>query len=135
MIDRSLEKLEPETRAVALKWFHITSEIMGIDARVIETLRSHARQKDLKERGLSGNLVGWHCFGRAWDFGVFVSGDYQHDDRSGLYLKCGFIGMALGCRWGGNWDQDKNIGEGGENDLGHLEYRPGLTLTMMERMN
>lgn len=110
---------------------HVVNDILKIDARFHETLRDRIRQGELEASGASKNKVGWHNFGRAWDFGVYINGIYQRDDRSGLYLKCGFIGMALGCRWGGNWDMDKNIGEGNENDLGHLEFHPGLTLDQM----
>ena len=93
----------------------------NVNIRPVETLRSFDRQLSLEAAGASKNPVGKHNFGHAFDFGVFIDGAYQPDDTSGLYLRCGFLGMALGMRWGGNWDRDKNIAEAGENDLGHLE--------------
>jgi len=102
---------------------------LGLDVKVLETLRDGRRQKMLRKQGASKVSVGWHQFGLAADLGIFVDGVYQVDDRLGRYLKLGFVSMAFNCRWGGNWDMDKHIGEGGENDLGHIEYHPGFTIS------
>ena len=96
--------------------------------RVLETGRTQKRQRDLRKSGASKVNLGWHNVGLATDIGVLIDGAYQTDDAKGYYLRFGLLAMAFGFRWGGNWDQDKNIGEGGENDLGHVEYHPGFTL-------
>lgn len=126
-IINDINLLRPAARAVAVTWLHIVRDDLAIDARLVETLRQAERQADLALSS-SSPKVGWHMYGLAWDYGVYINGVYQKDDRSGLYKKCGMIGMALGCRWGGNWDQDTTLMEARENDLVHLEYHPGTTL-------
>lgn len=119
-----------------VRFRHVLIDILGIlrgklsiDVQVLETRRDRTRQKMLRKQGASKVNIGWHQFGLAADLGIFADGVYQVDDRLGRYLKLGFVAMAFGCRWGGNWDMDKHIGEGGENDLGHVEYHPGFTLS------
>lgn len=118
---KDIEKLNPEFRSRFLVGFKFCKEVLGIDIRVGETLREFTRQKDLFVLGFSDNEVGKHNFGYAADFDIFINGDYQEDDESGLYLRCGFVFMALGLRWGGNWDRDRNIAEKGEFDFRHVE--------------
>lgn len=127
----NLDLLHDDFKPIAVKFVRIVREDLGIDARVLETLRTVKRQAEVLAGGFSKNAIGWHQYGRALDFGVFIDGVYQVDDKSGLYLRCAYVGMALGCRTGYNWDQDKNIGEPREDDLGHIEYHPGLTLAAM----
>ena len=127
-VDRRIESLRPEFRPLALKWLHIVRDDIEIDVRITETLRSEERQRAVQAAGASKVKFGWHNVGLALDFGVLLNGVYQKDDRAGLYRKCGHIGEALGMRWGGNWDADNIINEPGENDLGHFEWHPGMTL-------
>ena len=51
-------------------------------------------------------------------------------DRAALliYQVVGLVGESLGLRWGGNWDEDLNLMERGEDDLGHFEYHPGFNM-------
>lgn len=129
-IRSDLGALRVEARPVAAKWSYICKDLMGIDLRITETRRSLQRQTALVAAGASNSNtpIGWHNVGLAWDFAVFLNGVYQKDDKSGLYRRCGLIGMALGCRWGGNWNGDNVLMEVKENDLDHLEYHPGVTL-------
>lgn len=120
--------LQPEFRTLFERFLRIVRDDLGLDVRVSETLRTADRQLEVEANGASKNKIGWHNFGMAADIGCYHEGVYQKDDTLGYYLKCGFVGMALGFRWGGNWDRDKNIGEPGESDLGHFEYHPGRTL-------
>jgi len=120
--------LDVRFRSVLIDILSICRNKLNISVDVLETLRDRERQKMLRKQGASKVNVGWHQFGLAADLGVFVDGVYQVDDRLGRYLKIGFVAMAFGCRWGGNWDMDNHIGEGGENDLGHIEYHPNFTM-------
>lgn len=120
--------LDARFRPIVIDILSVCRGKLGINIVILETLRNRERQKMLRKQGASKISVGWHQFGLAADFGVFVDGVYQVDDRLGRYLKFGFVAMAFGCRWGGNWDMDKHIGEGGENDLGHIEFHPSFTL-------
>jgi hypothetical protein len=45
-----------------------------------------------------------------------------------IYKAVGILGESLGLRWGGNWDEDLNLMERGEDDLGHFEHHPGFTM-------
>lgn len=118
---KDLDLLRPEFHARVDLFLRVLTSILGIDVRVHETLRLHAQQLADVASGASKNRIGKHEFGLAIDIGCYLDGVYQADDRSGLYLKCGFVGMAIGFRWGGNWDRDRNIAEPGESDFGHFE--------------
>ena len=128
MRQKDIMLLDPRFRSVLIDILSICRNKLGINVDILETLRDRTRQKKLRKQGASKVNVGWHQFGLAADLGIFVDGVYQVDDRLGKYLKLGFVAMAFNCRWGGNWDMDNHIGEGGENDLGHVEYHPGFTL-------
>ena len=131
--DLSLLNTAFRVRLVSLIYiFHFyaldEAERQRIHIRVLETGRTQKRQRELRKKGASKVNLGWHNVGLAADVGVFVDGVYQTEDSLGYYLRFGLLAMAFGMRWGGNWDQDKNIGEGGENDLGHVEYHKRFTL-------
>lgn len=130
-METSLDLLRPEFKTLVERFLHVVQGDLGLDVRVHETFRSFDRQAEVLAAGASKNKIGWHNFGLAIDIGCYLNGVYQQDDKSGLYLKVGFVGMAFGFRWGGNWDQDKNIAEPGEADLGHFEYHPGFTLQQL----
>ena len=118
--DSRIESLRPEAQPVCHTWLHICRDDLDLDIRILETLRSPDRQKELEASGKSLVTVGWHNVGLAWDFGVFKDGKYITDDATGIYSKCGIIGEVLGCVWGGRWQR--------LHDLGHLEWHPGFTL-------
>jgi hypothetical protein len=139
VIETSLFALDPRFQSIARSWLEIVTEHVmrvrypGHTVRVIETRRQRARQQTVFDAGGSTLKVGYHNFGLAMDFAVFApNGTYEKTDESGAYRACGFIAMGLGMRWGGNWDGDNTIKEPGENDLGHLEFRPpGVTLARL----
>ena len=120
VVDRRIESLREPAQTACRTWLHICKDDLGIDARILETLRPEARQIELWKAGKSQIKIGWHNVGLAWDFGVFENGRYLTDDKSGLYLRCGLVAEALNCVWGGRWDRLK--------DLGHCEFHPGFTL-------
>ena len=122
-IDNSIESLRPEVQPAARIFFHVTRDDLSIDTRCLETRRSRERQAELLVVGKSQLKVGFHNYGLALDFGVFVKGVYQTDDRSGLYTRCGYIAKALGWRWGGDWAKFK--------DFGHIEANT-YTLAQLE---
>lgn len=119
-VDKRIESLRFEAQPICHLWLDICKSKLLIDVRVIETLRPEDRQKELAATGKSLVPFGWHNVGLAWDFAVFRDGKYLTDDASGLYTKCGLIGEALDCVWGGRWQRLK--------DYGHLEWHPGFTL-------
>lgn len=120
VIDSHIESLRNEVQPVCRTWLHIVTDDLKIDARIIETLRTRRRQEALQARGVSQVKLGWHQVGAAWDFGCFRNGVYVTDGGDSLYEKCGLVGEALWCTWGGRWGHLK--------DSGHLEYHPGATL-------
>jgi len=108
---------------VCRKWLHIVRDDLGIDARVMETLRDPARQKELQKTGKSDVKMGWHNVGLAWDYLCFNSnGAIIHDGDHWDYQRCGHIAQALGCRWPIHL-------KSGAKDAGHIEYHPGFTLS------
>lgn len=121
MVIKDVNQLVEPFRSQFLRFWAVLTADLKIDALIHETLRSRSRQLAVFQAGASKNQIGKHEFGRAVDIGIYVDGAYQKDDKLGLYLKAGFLGMAFGFRWGGNWDRDKNMAEPGESDLGHFE--------------
>ena len=121
MMDSRITSLRPEFQKPALTFIHIVNDDLGIKMRVLETLRDKARQVALAATGKSRVTLGWHNVGLALDFAVFNEvGVYQTNNASGLYTRCGLIAEALGCVWGGRWENFP--------DYGHIEYHPGVTL-------
>ena len=119
--DARIASLRPEFVPIAVTWLHIVIDDLRLKARVLETLRSKERQIELETQGRSRVKMGWHNVGLAMDFAVFTdAGAYLTDDATGLYTKCGLIAEALGCVWGGRWENFR--------DYGHIEYHPGFTL-------
>ena len=127
MIDKSLDSLRPEFRKRIDLLMHVVRDDLGIDLRVHETRRTAARQIAVLTGGASQLKIGKHNFGLAVDFGIYIDGVYQKGNKSGLYTKFGLVAVALGFRWGGNWDMDNNFTELGEDDLGHVED-PSITV-------
>jgi len=108
-------------KANFVRFWTVLTVDLKIDARIGETIRPRADQPALVAAGLSKSTVSKHEFGRAVDLDIFLNGVWQPDDKSGLYLRMGFLAMAFGFRWGGNWDRDRNIAEKGEFDFRHIE--------------
>lgn len=116
-----LSGLHPKFRPIAEKWLHVCDDDLGLNIRVIETLRTPERQAQLQAKGLSQVKLGWHQYGLALDFACFgPDGAYLRDDRLGYYRKAGLVAEAFDCTWGGSWVRLK--------DLGHIEFHPGFTL-------
>src|SRR5437899_1999096 len=116
----TISDMRPEAQSIATTWLHIVRDDLHIDARVLETLRSEQRQKDLQASGASLVKFGWHQVGLALVWACFRDGQYITDGNDRLYEQCGQVAEALGCVWGGRWGRLK--------DSGHWEYHPGFTL-------
>ena len=77
MIQTSTDLLDPKFRVVALSWGECVAAYMlpvrfnGYKMRMMETLRTKERQVALAADGKSKVTLGWHCYGRALDFGLF----------------------------------------------------------------
>lgn len=119
---RDIDRLAPAVAEIARKWLHIVREDLGIDARIVETLRDPSRQKQLQEEGKSNVKMGWHQVGMAWDYLCFDNcGRIIGDGEDEVYTRCGHIAQALGCKW-------PIYIRRGVKDAGHIEHHPGFTL-------
>lgn len=127
-ITNDINKLILPFQPVVQAWLEMVSAYLlparwpGYKVRITETLRDTVRQEELAAKGASKVKVGYHNFGRAFDFAIFDDhGVYETNDSQGVYLACGQIAEALGCEWGGRWETFK--------DLGHVQFRPdGVTI-------
>lgn len=94
--------LEPGTRAAVLALLADAKE-QGIDLRLLETYRSQTRQSALfVKHATQLRVVGCHGYGVAADFGVFIKGVYQGDNKPYLFLR-GMArkhGLISGQDWG-----------------------------------
>lgn len=116
MKDNRIESLRPEVQAICRMWLHVCKDDLGLNVRILETLRSRQRQEELVEAGASLIKLGSHNLGCGWDFGCFTDGGvYITDGKHPDYERAGIVGELLGCVWGGRWA--KLV------DSGHLELR------------
>lgn len=116
----NISDLRPEMRPLAEEWLRQIATA-GLNARITQTLRTEAYQKSLFGSGASHNILGWHCFGLAFDWACYdAAGNYIENGQDSAYLRCGEIGESLGLRWGGRWIHHP--------DWDHLEFAGDGTL-------
>jgi hypothetical protein len=111
--------LEPGTRAAVLALIEDAKE-HGHDLRLLETYRSQTRQSALFTRHATQlRTVGCHGYGVAADFGVFIDGVYQGDNKPYVFLRGSARehGLISGQDWG-------HAREGNFVDSGHVQRVP-----------
>jgi len=111
--------LEPGTRA-AVQALMADAKAQGIDLHLLETYRSQTRQSALFMRHATQlRTVGCHGYGVAADFGVFVNGKYQENDKPYQFLRTLVRkhGLISGEDWG-------HAHEGSFVDSGHVQRVP-----------
>lgn len=111
--------LEPGTRAAILALVeHAKQE--GHDLRVLETYRSQTRQSALYTKHATQlRTVGCHGYGVAVDFGVFINGTYQGDNKPYVFLR--MMAREHGLISGQDWGHPTM---GGFVDSGHVQRVP-----------
>lgn len=128
-VNREIGALVPEM-AERIRTLVAEMEAVGHPIVVVETLRSYARQDALYAQGrtVSGQKVtnarggqSWHNFGRAVDL-AFKDGP-KGVTWMGPWDLLGRHGELLGLQWG-----VVSSKTGKRSDLGHFEFRGGLTL-------
>jgi hypothetical protein len=119
VVCKDLAMLEPGTRAAVLAMV-ADAKAEGIDLRVLETYRSQTRQSALFMKHFTQlRVVGCHGYGIAADFGVFVKGVYQENNKPYVFLRqlARKHGMISGQDWG-------HAKEGSFVDSGHVQRCP-----------
>jgi len=102
-----------------------TEVVKHFDCTILEGLRTEERQKKLVAEGKSKTMKSKHLLGKAVDVAPYPI-DWQ--DRERFTYFAGFVlGIAsqkgLNIRWGGDWDQDKDLKDNKFDDLPHFELR------------
>jgi hypothetical protein len=116
---KDMALLEPGTRAAVLALVDRARQ-EGRDLRVLETYRSQTRQSMLyASRKTQLRTVGCHGYGVAVDFGVFIDGHYQADNKPYLFLR--EMAREHGLISGQDWGHAKT---GGFVDSGHVQRVP-----------
>ena len=111
--------LEPGTRA-AVQALLNDARAQQIDLRLLETYRSQTRQSALfAQRRTQLRVVGCHGYGVAADFGVFVKGAYQENNKPYEFLRT--LARQHGLISGQDWGHAK---EGSFVDSGHVQRIP-----------
>lgn len=116
---KDMNLLEPGTRA-AVQAMLADAKAQNIDLRLLETYRSQTRQSALfVKHATQLRTVGCHGYGVAVDFGVFVGGKYQENNKPYLFLRdmAREHGMISGQDWG-------HPQTGGFVDSGHVQRVP-----------
>lgn len=116
---KDMALLEPGTRAAVLALVEDAKQ-SGHDLRVLETYRSQTRQSALfMRRATQLRVVGCHGYGVAVDFGVFINGVYQGDNKPYVFLRnmARKHGLISGQDWG-------HANTGGFVDSGHVQRVP-----------
>jgi hypothetical protein len=122
---KNLLLLEPSTRAFAVGLIAWARE-HGIAARLSETWRSEADQKEAIAQGKSGitpGKIGWHQVGRAFHL-VILRPDKKLDLEA--YRRVGLEARARGGEWLG--DKPIKTSKGIIIDTAHFEFHPGLSI-------
>ena len=98
------------------KLFSMILQERKIDFLVTCTYRSQEEQDKLYAQGrtLQGKIVtkvknSKHTEGAAFDIAILKNGKISWENRD--YIAAGLIGMAVGLRWGGDFDEDGIIYE------------------------
>jgi hypothetical protein len=111
--------LEPGTR-LAVQALIDEAKTEGHDLRLLETYRSQTRQSALfAGHHTQLRTVGCHGYGVAVDFGVFINGAYQGDNKPYVFLRdlARKHGLISGQDWG-------HAREGSFVDSGHVQRVP-----------
>jgi peptidoglycan LD-endopeptidase CwlK len=108
--EKNIRTLLPQAQEAARKSL-VQLHAAGTDARVLSGTRSYGEQNTLFRQGRFGNPgakvtnakggQSWHNFGRAWDIGIFIGGQYQ--TGSAPYKTASEVALLPGVEWGGNW--------------------------------
>lgn len=81
--------------------------LTAVDFRVLEGLRTLARQKQLVARGASQTMRSRHLTGHAVDLGALVGGQVRWDwplyHRIAVAMKQAAIEESVPLEWGGDW--------------------------------
>lgn len=116
---KDMNLLEPGTRAAVLALVAEAAQ-EGHDLRVLETYRSQTRQSALfAKRATQLRTVGCHGYGVAVDFGVFIRGVYQGDNKPYVFLR--ELARKHGLISGQDWGHPRM---GGFVDSGHVQRVP-----------
>lgn len=116
---KDMDLLEPGTRAAVLALV-ADAKAQSIDLRVLETYRSQTRQSALfAKHATQLRVVGCHGYGVAVDFGVFIKGVYQGDNKPYVFLR--EMTRKHGLISGQDWGHPKT---GGFIDSGHVQRVP-----------
>lgn len=90
-----------------IKGMNVALQESPIDFRVIEGLRTLARQKQLVASGASTTLRSRHLTGHAVDIVPLVNGVVRWDwplyHRMAPAIKLAFKSVGVPIEWGGNW--------------------------------
>lgn len=116
---KDMSLLEPGTRAAVLA---VVADAAGqnVDLRVLETYRSQTRQSALFAKHVTQlRTVGCHGYGVAVDFGVFIKGVYQGDNKPYAFLRA--MARKHGLISGQDWGHSKT---GSFVDSGHVQRVP-----------
>lgn len=116
---KDMALLEPGTRAAVLALV-AEAKAQNIDLRVLETYRSQTRQSALfVKHATQLRTVGCHGYGVAVDFGVFINGVYQGDNKPYIFLRK--MVREHGLISGEDWGHPKT---GNFVDSGHVQRVP-----------
>lgn len=116
---KDLGLLEPGTRKAVLAMLDGAKQA-GHDLRLLETYRSQTRQSALfTKHATQLRTVGCHGYGVAVDFGVFIDGKYQGDNKPYVFLR--ELAREHGMISGQDWGHPKT---GGFIDSGHVQRVP-----------
>ncbi len=102
-----------------------TEVIKYFDCTILEGKRTVDRQKMLVAQGKSKTMNSKHLTGKAVDVAPYP---IDWNDRERFTYFAGFVqGIAsqkgFNIRWGGDWDQDKDLKDNSFDDLPHFELK------------
>lgn len=130
MDNRSTEKLKTCTKAIQAVFNEVDRR--GVfDFKVSEGHRTQARQNELYDKGRSKVRIGKHNSMPSEAVDIIPlqpKGKIDWNDRELFTFFAGYVlgvadSMGISLRWGGDWDNDKDLKDNKFDDLVHFEEK------------
>lgn len=120
----NLDKLSPNTKAAAYKWYNKCIEL-GAEVLIYETIRTVEQQRRNVAKGASQTMKSYHITGQALDYVPIINGVDRWDNpsyRQGVWGQALQYAVKLGFTWGADWNKNGRTDDESFVDSPHLQF-------------
>lgn len=118
------QKSRENLKGVDARLVNVFNEVVKhFDCTILDGVRTKERQAELVAQGKSKTMASKHIEGQALDVAPYP---VDWNDTNRFYYFSGFVmgvasQMGIKVRWGGDWNNDKNLKDNKFDDLVHYE--------------